>query len=695
MSNTSSSNISIDNLCKAIFQFHDYHLRSLLLDNINEVNSYQEARKVITASNADVLSTPIAVSKIYELYPQFEQEIERKKLTYNYILSKHRSDTEVLPVHLAAFVGNKDIMNFFLQRYPEGMCRKDSSNNLPIIYAVLGGCTEVVKILMNEFPEGIRTVDDDGELPIHIAAGNGYLEITKLLSEAHPEGVSTADHSGRDLPVHFAACNGPHTDVVNLLIHRYPDGARVKTQHDSSLPIHYAASEGHVETVRLLLDFYPEGASIGDEENYFPIHLAAMKGRVDVLKVLIEKIPNAFKSTSDGELPLHVAAQSGKLEATKFLYELYRDGAFAKNSDDNLPIHCAAENWRGDESLEVIKFFVYEMTQLIQSAGRDGKLPIHMAAEKGSLEITKFLLHKYPDGIFTKDSNGNLPIHCAAFGGMLETTKLLFDLFSFGLQYKNDDGESPLYLAMPRYRWSTFYSEVAVFIIEKNINASSFGHKDAGGLFDQQDDDDNNPLPLWERKYSPWAKLKNDEHRKDVLQAYQDYPIVQAAIGKIPLNEIQFIIEKLQIDLASSLEGQTTTIAIQEASKNEAYWSIYFKPLLQLINSRIHKINVEANPFSARGNDEDETNHNILHNAALNGLPWYGMKDICEANYDELIIPNAESGLLPFMLASEGLKSDLTVVYNMLLMRPGVMEPLIKKSDENNYERESKKPRLA
>ena len=178
------------------------------------------------------------------------------------------------------------------------------------------------------------------------------------------------------------------------------------------------------------------------------------------------------------------------------------------------------------------------------------------------------------------------------------------------------------------------------------------------------------------------------------------YPIVQAAIGKIPVNEIQFMIELLHIDLARIVnsKGQTAmTVAILEASKKEEDdWKKYFKPFLQLINSRLHRINVEDNLLSARGNDVDQAynfNNNLLQNAALNGLPWFGMKDICEANFDKLIIPNTESGLFPFMLASEGLKSDLTVVYNMLLMRPGVMESIMIKDDLN--ERERKRSRLA
>ena len=184
------------------------------------------------------------------------------------------------------------------------------------------------------------------------------------------------------------------------------------------------------------------------------------------------------------------------------------------------------------------------------------------------------------------------------------------------------------------------------------------------------------------------------------IQALKTFPILPLAVGKVSIHEIGFIIDLLEIKLTQlkDSKGQTIlTTVIKEASKKNRDWERYFKPLLGLINSRLNNDNDKPNTLSSKGNG---INHNILHAAVINGLPWFGLKDICDANVDgSLVTPHSETGLYPFMMTSE-VTSIENLSYKMLRMRPDVIK-MVEASEGRelggmraDYMRTRKRPRL-
>ena len=151
------------------------------------------------------------------------------------------------------------------------------------------------------------------------------------------------------------------------------------------------------------------------------------------------------------------------------------------------------------------------------------------------------------------------------------------------------------------------------------------------------------------------------------------------------------MIDLLQVNLAELTDDEDQgllAIIITDASNGgEEQWEPYYKPLLELVNSRLHGLDTDENHFLARGNG---ATGNILYNAALNGLPWYGLQSICKVNVDSLIVQHGECGLYPFMLPSVTMKEDeddipdlagsdelsmrIDLTYQMLLMRPDVIK---------------------
>lgn len=277
------------------------------------------------------------------------------------------------------------------------------------------------------------------------------------------------------------------------------------------------------------------------------------------------------------------------------------------------------------------------------------------------MQLTKVtrqgLLHQSsPKGSFVRDKTNTkkLPIHCAIKESHFECTKLL---------------------------------------IEQSLSSSiPFAHSFASQIFDNRTHSErsgrlsnNESEPMWERRNSVWAKFVDQFGIEAIRQipAFKTFSILPTAIGNMPIQELESIIDLLDLDLAGirDSEGQSIlTVAIKKASEKEADWIRYFKPVLQLLNSKLHDIDEKDDHLTARGNEVDQ---NILWNAIASGLPWYGLKDICVANEDKMIVTDRKTGLYPFMMPKWSQGGDeekilsLSYSYEMLRIRPDVIDIIV------------------
>ena len=311
--------------------------------------------------------------------------------------------------------------------------------------------------------------------------------------------------------------------------------------------------------------------------------------------------------------------------------------------------------------------------------------------------MINFLLLKYPEGISTKDSYGRTLIRSSMQEGHIEATTFLHQAFPWTALDRNSNG----YLPIDVIRKEDV--ELMKVYLDMVLSCSVIGPSFVKELFNHhiQRNNTTENIPQWERRDSSWCRLIDklgSDSLRDV-QVFKTHPIILASIGKVPVTEVEFMMDLLKVNLAELSDDQgrgILTTIIKASGDGEDHWISYFKPLLELVNTRLHVLDAYDNRLRAKGNGAF---HNILHNAALNGMSWYALGSICEINEDSLIIPHDESGLYPFMLPcatiieeednidSEGedllMRCDLT--YQMLLMRPDVIKIATKDDGKDTF----------
>ena len=357
------------------------------------------------------------------------------------------------PLHVAAYFGHKNIVEYMIVKEEFDVEIKNSYENTPLHRAANQGHLNVVKYLIKEKKSDPMAVCRWRRTPLHNACKNGKLEVVKYLMSDPRVDRSAKDSIHQQTPLQLAAEYGT-VEVVQYMMENGVDGE----EKGSYTLLHLAAFGGKLDIVQYLIQERKYDPMTKDFENKTPLHSACTSGQLDVAKFLVDKNKvNLYSSESRyQESPLDTAAQYGRMKIVKYLVENMECIIEHSKENENTAIHSAA--WGG--ALDVLKYFIEERKCSPSCKGRKGRTPLHSACYSGKSDVVDYLVDQHRVDVSRKDHDGATPLHLAAKGGHLIVVKQLVRKYRCNHNITDIAGKTPLDHAFARNNSTVKYLSV-------------------------------------------------------------------------------------------------------------------------------------------------------------------------------------------------------------------------------------------
>ncbi|KAK7933560.1 hypothetical protein WMY93_004456 [Mugilogobius chulae] len=292
---------------------------------------------------------------------------------------------------------------------------KNVDQRTALHFAVARKNKEAVQLLLQRRVK-VDPKDKHGVTPIHLAAWFGSLDILKLLVKAGAE-QKIENEDGLNI-LHCAAINN-HTDIVEYIVNDLIMKELDKEDRLGQRPFSLAAKHGCMDMLEMLkTSSYNMDTMEPNKRGDTPLHLAASNGHGDTVQLLLLSFDTRNEVNKDGETALYQAAENGHEECVKTLLESDCDLNIVTN-DKRSALHTVAE--KGDSSL-VQLLLAYEAHT--ECSDQNLQTPLHLAVKNGHLEVISCLLDAGCN-YNAADKMSQTAMHIAAEMGKVEVAEML------------------------------------------------------------------------------------------------------------------------------------------------------------------------------------------------------------------------------------------------------------------------------
>ncbi len=281
------------------------------------------------------------------------------------------SSTHLTPLHFAAKMGSRRIVDLLLQWPMIELNVQDSRGYTPLHFAAQDGHVEVVQRFLQEGPDQVNfeARDNEGLTPVWRAVWNDRMEVVRLLWDV----VWRQEYDRIDIwlpkllsgdqnltTVRFLVSISPPTDKLIQVIEEMGNAydlnleatratllGRLETEvafpnssgsQDETL-LHWVAKNNHWKLIPQIMISKQHTRGFVDQMDLAQntaLHYAAKAGHGDVVKTLLAHTSELDLNlkNSDGDTPLHLATKNGRVHAVKALCQIPDQQRLRANEED-------------------------------------------------------------------------------------------------------------------------------------------------------------------------------------------------------------------------------------------------------------------------------------------------------------------------------------------------------------------------
>jgi CDK inhibitor PHO81 len=185
-----------------------------------------------------------------------------------------------IPLHYASMHGHVQLVQKLIDAAPDTVNFRDQDSFTALIHAIVHSELACVQILLSKGAE-ITRVGPAEHIPLNLACQFASEEILELLLQRQVELLPDAEGL---YPQHLVARSGKSPQML-LLLRKYGANLDQPDKLYQWTPLFHAASEGHVESLKTLLQCQVDVDMI-DEKGLSAMYYATWEGHLECMKLL-------------------------------------------------------------------------------------------------------------------------------------------------------------------------------------------------------------------------------------------------------------------------------------------------------------------------------------------------------------------------------------------------------------------------